>query len=440
VVAPTKGNIQQATAMYDAQFKHPLGNSYLEVEKNFDKSFDFGTIQDMHLYAFEMAYDYISGYMKPKKPIYENIEVNMKTGSGWPYCEQPYMKTKAEVPLWLVNDGIQCWDERTIWKISGKREKLPILDIEVGKIRTFAQPPFHYLLQQQIFSYNFNHDLINVPWCAYGFDYHYGGFNKLFSRIAKQLYITEWDVSCWDKRLPMKYDCALMRSRFLIMTQEEEACYWKMVEGEKEPFVLMPNGDVVQMFCGQVSGSANTTSDNTLAHIIIFFYALIKAAYEKDEIYPTLEFILANVEAAMYGDDNINGVSLYFNKYINNQKWISAVYADYNLLIKDDPSKFKTSLSVIGHTFLGLEVNFYSGKFVPFYSYEKVKNATCVLFEDIGLDMKISRFLALLDLLTFCPEYDQYVDFIRAYCGRLGIQPPFMRSQTNATRIQLGVD
>jgi hypothetical protein len=440
VVAPTKSNVAKAVSSYDEPFTHPLGKSYQEVEENYDKSFEFGTKESMFLYSHTLTKDYVGGYIPRHGPC-SVFNVDFSTGSGVPYNFYHGFLKKADVPLSLISDAVEHWDQPAIWKISAKRERMLLFDInEENKIRTFTQPPFHYLVQQQIFSYTFNGGMKDVPWSAYGFDWHHGGFNRLIQRLAIHENFTEWDVSKWDKRLPTKYDCTRIRRHLLEINSEEEANFYKMRLREQQPLVLLPNGDLVQMQSGQVSGSANTTSDNTLSHIQILMYLCVRAYYDKLGEYPTLQFILSNVEAALYGDDNLCGFSDFYHGYLDDKDFITSIMMEFGLVIKNDPKKFNSSKSVIGHTFLGMEVTFFRGRYVPYYAYSKVLDSSVVLQTDCSIDIKKARYSALLNLLVFTPHYEEFSSFVKKYFDSLDMKPPFIYAQADLQRIELGTD
>jgi hypothetical protein len=372
---------------------------------------------------------YISSYIKRTTPRYKDLYMDFTTGCGYPWNR--FFNKKSEIPEEWIKMDLFGPIETYYWHLAMKKEKLPIKKIlEKDKMRSFMMPSVTMLIWLKIFSQDFNEAMKEVPWSAYGFNWHNKGFDRIMRRLARHRWCVDYDISYWDKAFPLKEECYRIRRKFLDMTFEEEKIFSEITDMEINPIIVLPTGEVLQLDCGQCSGSENTTADNTLAHIMIIMYEAICGYEELHGEIPTLQDILANIEAAIYSDDN---VSTYTDKYkfmadpIKKDK----IFKQFGMAIEhDNPEKWNFSDHLVGHQFLGFTVKNYYGTYVPTYPYDKIKDSSIVLENNEGPQEQLNRFAALLELLTFTDNYDEYKDFIRQYSHLYPeMELPFLEDQ-----------
>jgi len=295
------------------------------------------------------------------------------------------------------------------------------------------------LLGKKKFSQSFNNDLKQVPWSAYGFNWHNKGFHYHLRKFIPYTNITEYDAKFWDKRFPLKEECYNLRRKFLDLDEEEESEFWKIALDEIYPNIILPTSEVIILPSGQCSGSENTTSDNTIGHMMIIFYEAISGFYDINKIVPSIDDILSNVENIIYSDDVIQACSDEYSFMADPYKK-KAIFEKFGLGIDPlDPEKFKKFNSIYGATFLGMTVSSYDQYLVPIYDYSKVLNSTVIRKEDETPQQQVVRFEALLSLLIFTPYYTIYRTFICEYARRFSINIS-LKSHDEARRYELNTD
>lgn len=428
-VKPTRKNVGVAIRKFDAPFTHPGGKSPVEVLQTKDFYWNL---------AEEYTYQFLRAYIPIRKPESENMYMNYNSSPGWPYsC---YFKTKAQVPDYMLNKDIENTDYPAFWKLGPKTERLPMDEIKDDKIRTFMIPSMDHLILSKIFCHNFNKDLNNVPWSATGFNWHAGGFNRLIEKLAKFFRKSDWDVKKWDKRNPLKASCYRIRRRFLDLNEVQEKIFWKMADDEIYPLVILEDGSVYCFEIGQPSGSENTTSDNTLGHICLTMYRCIINHLRLYGEIPSLNTILLNVLMIIYGDDVISGHTKFYD-FISDPECLKRDYALFGFEIDPgDPKKYRRQTVLESLRFLGFEVAIKDNQYVPFFPYEKVVNSTVVSLEKQTPYEQLIRFQALLTLLVFNPEYENYRQFIEKYCLYHDIQVPLIPHQQELQNYEMGKD
>lgn len=382
-------------------------------------------------YAKKLLLQYLSMFIDKVKPNYEGLKMKYNTSPGYPL--NLYFKQKDNVPEELVEQMFEEETDEVIWQMSMKRETLPLTKIlKDNKMRSFMMPPMIFLMKQKIFCQDFNEKLKTVPYSAYGFNLHNLGFHSLISRIAKFGHVVDYDIKYWDKRFPLKKFCYDIRKEFLNMDEREEELFENLRRFEEEPVVLTPEGFTYKFQVGQCSGSENTTSDNIVAHLFIIFYEFICGWMELYNDKPILDHILKNAEIAVYSDDNISSYSenvpFMYDPLKKNE-----IFQHFGMKIEwDNPEKWNLSKTVIGHKFLGLEVQLVDRYYVWSFDYAKILNSTVLNKNEHSAQIRVQGFVTLLSLLVFMPEYDEYRKFIINYCEELNVEVPMMLSQRYA--------
>lgn len=319
VVHPRVSNMDKTTTSWDCNRPQLC---FSEQHKDF---LDLGKM----VLKREYGQLFKDGKMTPEE-VFAKIDTDRSGGWPWSYMG---LRTKGQVfesDIWK-DLFPQCLGKDTvpIWTTSGKIEPKEITDIDNGKIRIFQIPPVHLLYWQLLFGKRIAERMKMHHWSYYGFNPYSGGFHKLALKLLQKPYRLAYDVSGWDKFIP------LMKTIYEIMykdvenscSTEEEREMWKWVVDNTIEFLLkMPNGDVVLKKFGNASGSGMTTRDNILCHIILFAFILSKAYYNKMGKIPSIELISSQI-AAIFGDDCIASVDEEFSymtdfAFLKEQFWL----------------------------------------------------------------------------------------------------------------------
>lgn len=277
-------------------------------------------------------------------------------------------------------------------------------------------------------------DQFHEQWSRYGFVKQYGGINKLarahthnFKGAKCDTHATS-DVSGWDKLLSLLKEVWEMRKRLYgKMTQLEREKFDLFEKNLSKSFICTPEGHIYQRQCGNVSGSGTTTTDNTIAHIMIKFYlfiCLFKARYFS---LPTYEEIVEYIVLSLYGDDDFTSLVKddWFEGTIDEwfiylREFMIKIYAEFGLTLK--PSALKIQSTIEGLEFLGTTFrkvrNYWFGEprygkiassLLQFLEKPKTAQALCstsqaVCFLLAGIDTNESRLL-----MEFNREYAKQI-------------------------------
>jgi hypothetical protein len=430
-VVVTEDNYWQAVKGYDHPFVHPMGDLQDILNK---KSFRNLAFEVAHKYTFM----HISQDIPRVKPTYGPFKVNLKTSIGHPVNQ--YLDEKGEVPESWIECDLSNLPFEVFWLLAMKHERLPLSKIlDRNKMRSFIYCSYAFLILQKIFCHAFNESMKCLKWSAYGFSWHYLGFHKIIERLSRKRYKRAADVGEWDKAFPLKLDCAVIREKFLDLTDVESSQYWWMYSQDIAAKVILPTGEVVEIIAGQKSGSENTTSDNTLAHILVKFYLIIKMYMDAYGVVPELRDIYNNFDCEIYSDDNLESWTDKYN-FLSQGDKVQQVYEEFGFkLERDNPEKWKESENIEGLDFLGLKVTKQYGYYVPTYDYERVKDSTVVV-ENLDPIKQVERFMGLLQMLTFNKEYDEYREFILFYCRNKGLDKPYLPLHQDAIAVEMGWD
>jgi hypothetical protein len=294
-------------------------------------------------------------------------------------CGVPWNKTKDSTGKVMMHksDFVQSPDfERfmdmeydPIFQGSTKHEQLPTKElIEEQKQRVFYCGEVNMTFKQKIMfdpssavMQQSAEDWTNT-WSRYGFVKQYGGINRMALAHLKggrnNTHMTS-DVSGWDKLLSILEDVWRIRKKLYgKMSDREKLWYKKMKKNLSKPFICTPDGHIYQRDCGNCSGSGTTTTDNTIAHIVIKFYLMISLFYHNNNELPIYEEIVNFVILSLYGDDDLT--SLEKDDWFEGEdsEWfpflkdfVRKVYAEFGLTIKE--SAFKVQSTLEGLEFLG---------------------------------------------------------------------------------------
>jgi len=297
-----------------------------------------------------------------------------------------------------------------VWNVAGKVEFKDIADIKENKIRLFQIPSFELLYSQLKFGKRISLLLMNYGWSAYGFNPYAGGFERLARRLLSKPYRGCYDVSGWDKFLPLLKDIyQTLLKRGNIPESELEEFLW-MVTNTCEFLLKLTNGNVICKDYGNASGSGCTTRDNIFGHIIIFAAGLYEAYLLKTGTAPPLSLVHDQL-VHLYGDDNVYSLDEEFSLMCD-EKFLGAHLAKYGLKLKF----FFGGLNADLHTlsFLGASFKFKGDRWLP--CYDVVRLATTMVYEqkELSLAQHLGKAFTLM-VMSYPTEHFQV--FYTAYAS-----------------------
>lgn len=151
-------------------------------------------------------------------------------------------------------------------------------------------------------------------WSAVGMNIYAGGWDILIRRL--QRHNTGWslDNKAYDTSISRRLLEGVRDFRWNVVgpqipkvqREAHRKAFFTLYEDLIDTTIITPLGEMIRKHKGNPSGSANTTTDNTLVLFVLLAFSWIKCAPTE---FATYEFFIEEVEAALYGDDNTMTVS-----------------------------------------------------------------------------------------------------------------------------------
>jgi len=255
-----------------------------------------------------------------------------------------------------------------VWKVAPKIEWYDQLDILEDKVRTFIIPPVHFMLAQMYLFQNQNENMKMFSRSAYGFNPYNGGVNRIARRLEQNGFFACWDVKGWDRLLPILEDVYKLRIEKYIGTRWERLARF-LADKTVRSNLILPDGTVIYKQRGNNSGSGETTTDNILAHEIIFEYLLLEAYPDGDN--PRLaEYIRSLVVCYIFGDDIIASFPCLPHDF---EGRVRSVYRRFGLEL--DP--FRLSQNLEDMDFLGFYFRKLDIGWIPRFKVERLVASFC---------------------------------------------------------------
>lgn len=362
--------------------------------------------------------------------ITNQFDVNWDTISGIPYNHFG-MGKKSDFQKSIDSLYILMAEKYDpIWKVSPKKEFLRKTDLDDGKLRTFFIPPIDFLFWQKTFWTEMDKKLASAShkcYSKYGWVKQYSGFDKLQSRLERFMLKFMLDVSGYDRALSLMDEVYDVRLSMLSESVKNSPKLMKILEWVIEntirPIIGLTDGTIWRRLCGNGSGSNETTTDNTIAHIILMFYLLIKLFVRRFGKMPTYEELEDKAEIFLYGDDNEGGIDSDFFDIEPEEfeKFVRNVYGEFGLIIKESAFKMEVGKGrLFDLEFLGSSTRWNEkyARYVPYPRVEKVLGTLkYVLEKNETTEQVASKIIAMYVL--FRPNEDEQsgkiVNFLRSY-------------------------
>jgi len=346
--------------------------------------------------------------------------INYNKSPGYP-ANLWNIDTKAELvrdKMFLDWQGRFQYSEIPFYIASPKKEYLAWEDIaptDMGgreKIRLFTIPPFHLLQQQLRFGKKISTRIKNFKWSAYGFNPYKGGVDLLANRLLSKPIRFFYDVSGWDKFLPLMkavYAFLKLNNGYNSFSESLKKAYDWMETHSVSYFIKMYDGSVYQKKYGNASGSGTTTRDNILAHILIVSCFLMEAFYNKFGCWPTDQFLDEQI-VQLFGDDSVCSVDEEFD-YVLHPGFLDDFFSRFGMKLKflkggrDFPIE---EMQFLGFTFRKIE-----GKYFPLFDTQRL--ATTMIYDGVQ-PLNRESFICRAFMLYFMSfSSDEYDIFKTAY-------------------------
>lgn len=342
-----------------------------------------------------------------------DVEYNRNGSVG--YWLNEMFKSKGELvdlswldinyPAWREWSHVYNW--QVPYTISGKVEILKDSKVQDNNMRLFQfSHAYHYFSCAQD-NQRFNKTLYGCKWLiAVGKRFQYGGLDELVRKfllgrgIDPRIFIAG-DVTKWDKHficfcLYMCYRvrCALYRGS----DPEYKARMWYQYIQDMYAYLILSNGQVIQIFGSQLSGRVNTTSDNCLAHEFVLICMVLFHCftdYRKANVKDIKEMLMGLI----YADDNLLSLNARINflsDYDTRAEFYS--YFQWGLKKEDD----LVSNTVVGQTFLGAKIMEYNGYYVPQYKEDRLMAGVLLKKNELTAEQEYGKIIALYVLGAFC--------------------------------------
>jgi len=279
---------------------------------------------------------------------FESFGINFDTSPGQPFLKKKFRKKSdvrnSEEGMRILKDLIKRTDYLPLCTTNDKNERLDSDEFfrvdqnNTSKVRMTYCPDFAFLIKQKMLYDNQNKKIIEncmTSWIKYGVSKEYGGFHRIIKPLERFTLIDMSDISGMDRDAFLKFVYEI-RNAYLDSKDPFMIDIIAFVtKFTLNPIIILPNGDIVILQCGNISGQNNTTSDNSILHflvLIFLFYRLLDRIGEKC----TIANVFANAEYAIYSDDKIGGFNhKYFQiSALEYQDIMIETYAQFGLKIK----------------------------------------------------------------------------------------------------------
>jgi hypothetical protein len=310
--------------------------------------------------------------------------------------------------------------------VNPKVELLPLEDIlEGNKIRTTFNPGFDFIVKQKVLFDKQNSKLLeNNMECfiKYGFVKQFGGFDDLGVELEKYEVCEESDVQGWDRRI---FLLGCYRIRLALL--KNKGFYGKeflsyVVFYTMFPYIACPDGVLRMRKTGNISGSNNTTPDNSIAHLIVCFRLVCELFLKYKDRMPTLEEITKYHYWAIYSDDctgahNLSFYGITLEEFMEHKR---AVYAKFNLFLKPKQTLYTYNEGHLDdrHSFLGSSFcwNDELKMYIPYPRIDKLASSLKFVVKKNDIESEIAKTMALCVLSSpiekLNNECSNYLNFL----------------------------
>jgi len=296
--------------------------------------------------------------------------------------------------------------------VANKRELKKITDILEKKIRCFFIAEWQLVKSQLRFGKDSSRKLMLKHWSAYGFNPYRGGVHNLALQLLSKRVRFYYDVSGWDKFVPLMQDLyALIRNRTILPEELRDEFEW-MVKNTVAFICVLFDGDVILKAFGNASGSGMTTRDNILMHIIIAAAFLAEAYFMKFGKLPDFYFVAEQI-VRLFGDDSVFAVDEEFDYVLHGMGeedgFLNTFFKRYGMKLKFLYGGYDYPIEKM--EFLGFRFHKVDGFYLPYYDPVRLAHSF-IHTNDKGdtLTAYVSKCFVLA-IMAYATEYrDLFID------------------------------
>lgn len=338
---------------------HVFGQPGLEANwksvRKYHRTHDIGCDEFVWT-ALDMSYigtcDYFRNWMGKSEILpmqYVMAKLGLNSGVGFPWDTLGHVSKRSlaynssfrdycQHQWTLLRTGDACF----VWRSTDKWEIRPFLKVENNDYRTFTAGPADLCVLGNMLCLDANNKFYDGGrsgkcWSFVGNSYVHGEWHNLHTRVRKHPNPVVIDCVKYDSSIiaHLLMEMGFMRLEWLELSPDDDD-YDRMIHFYQhiiKTAILMPDGTLFFKQQGNPSGSVNTVVDNTIILFRILYFAWIILAPPSMS---SLAEFLANVEAALTGDDNMMSVSDKAYQFYN-YATISAVCARHlDIGMKDE--------------------------------------------------------------------------------------------------------
>ncbi len=346
----------------------------------------------------------------------EYVDFNLMAASGALYTKQ-YGKKGQALMTPAVLQEIARYDKQAhivnaepLWNGSGKEEIIALEKIlkEIADQRIFEIPPITFLAIELMKCQSFNKQMY-THWSDWpirvGAVLQKGGFDHIHKHSDIGGIKGMGDSKKWDKHFcdELRMFCCRLRCALFEPTEEittemfTTQMKW-IYEKCIRTYIVMPWGEVLRILTGMKSGDGNTTPDNSIGDLMVFFAYVIDAL-------PEIKFkdwrqIVRILYPNIYSDDHDFCTAVKYGflaEYKRRNEFFNR--CGFQLKKEDD----KTGPDWTGIKFLGGTAVRYYNTWVPVYSTDRIRGGLRILEgrKDLGDIVRYYKVMSLLILSTF---------------------------------------
>jgi hypothetical protein len=298
--------------------------------------------------------------------------------------------------------------------IANKKELKHIDEIKDNKIRCFFISEYVLFKSQLEFGLRPSLKLKGYKWSGYGFSPFRGGVNKLANRLLSKPIRWFYDVSGWDKFIPIMRDLYSWIFHVSKIPKELMNRFIWMIQHTIAFICVTYDGDVIRKWFGNASGSGTTTRDNILMHIILTASYLSEAYYLKFGKLPSIE-LLAEQVVSVFGDDGVFSCDKDFDMILDGigteDGFLFNFFKRFGMKLKflyggeDYP--------IEKMEFLGFRFKLINGIYFPYW--DPIRTATSFIYTNDKKD-DLGAYISKCFVLTMMAYPTEYKDiFLNAY-------------------------
>lgn len=394
-VKPNRKNIDISLAKCDKIAIYPTDAKQKQVED----------------YVFEYLEPELSQrYLGPDDKVYFKNE----SSPGSFYKRKGYKTKEDALNSPDFRERVRSSEHVPIFDYNGKQELLDIEEIVVeNKIRGTFNPPLDFIAKQK-YCFDKQNGAIAASntkkWIKHGFVKQYAGFHRLAKQMEQFEINDEDDCSGYDRTVFME-PVYRLRWRGFQDKLTTGVTFWYCAFFAIYNFVLCPDGVIRMRQTGNGSGSNNTTTDNSIFHLLVvfrFIFTLWETFLDK---WPTLEELLKYHCYNIYSDDAFGAHIISHLPGCTLEKFYeikTAVYLEFGLVLKPKQHfiSYVTDRIDPRHSFLGsyFYLDETSGFYLPYPRVEKISSSVKYTIGKANPEDVVIKVIALTILAAPVPR------------------------------------